>query len=137
MPDAFSRAWFKLTHRDNWARSRYLGPEVPEEELIWQDPLPVDHALVDEKDVADLKAKVLASEAIRLAAGFYTAWASASTFRGLTCAAGPMARASGWPPERLGRESAGPVEKKSWIFLRGFRKISTMPRPAAESIWRT
>ncbi|MEZ4551198.1 MAG: hypothetical protein R2874_12150 [Desulfobacterales bacterium] len=82
LPDAFSRAWFKLTHRDNWARSRYLGPEVPEEELIWQDPLPVDHALVDEKDVADLKAKVLASEAIRLAAGFYTAWASASTFRG-------------------------------------------------------
>ena len=80
--DAFSRAWFKLTHRDMGPRSRYLGPEVPEEELIWQDPLPaVDHALVDEKDVADLKAKVLAS-GLSVSQLVYTAWASASTFRG-------------------------------------------------------
>ncbi len=80
--DAFARAWFKLTHRDMGPRVRYLGPEVPAEELIWQDPVPaVDHALIDAKDIADLKAMILAaglsvSELVR------TAWASASTFRG-------------------------------------------------------
>jgi hypothetical protein len=60
--DAFARAWFKLTHRDMGPRARYLGPEVPAEELIWQDPVPaVDHKLIDAKDIADLKAKILAS----------------------------------------------------------------------------
>ncbi|TBR06854.1 MAG: catalase/peroxidase HPI [Rugosibacter sp.] len=80
--DAFARAWFKLTHRDMGPRSRYLGPEVPTEELIWQDPIPaVDHALIDEQDVAVLKAKVLAS-GLSVAELVSTAWASASTFRG-------------------------------------------------------
>ncbi|MDH0897259.1 MULTISPECIES: catalase/peroxidase HPI [unclassified Pseudomonas] len=80
--DAFARAWFKLTHRDMGPRSRYLGPEVPAEELIWQDPIPaVDHALVDEQDVAALKAKVLAS-GLSVSELVGTAWASASTFRG-------------------------------------------------------
>jgi catalase-peroxidase len=80
--DAFARAWFKLTHRDMGPRARYLGPEVPAEELIWQDPVPaVDHKLVDEKDVASLKSKVLAS-GLTVAQLVSTAWASASTFRG-------------------------------------------------------
>ncbi len=80
--DAFARAWFKLTHRDMGPRERYLGPLVPQEELIWQDPIPaVDHPLVDERDVAALKAKVLASGPTP-AELVGTAWASASTFRG-------------------------------------------------------
>ena len=80
--DAFARSWFKLTHRDMGPRSRYLGPEVPAEELTWQDPIPpVDHPLVDERDVAALKAKVLAS-GLTVAQLVSTAWASASTFRG-------------------------------------------------------
>jgi catalase-peroxidase len=80
--DAFARAWFKLTHRDMGPIARYLGPLVPKEELIWQDPIPaVDHPLVDEKDVAALKAKILAS-GLSVSQLVSTAWASASTFRG-------------------------------------------------------
>lgn len=80
--DAFARAWFKLTHRDMGPKARYLGPEVPAEDLIWQDVIPaVDHPLVDEKDIADLKAKVLAS-GLSVQELVSTAWASASTFRG-------------------------------------------------------
>jgi catalase-peroxidase len=80
--DAYARAWFKLTHRDMGPRSRYLGPEVPKEELIWQDPIPkADHPLVDVADVAALKAKVLAS-GLSVSELVATAWASASTFRG-------------------------------------------------------
>ena len=80
--DAFARAWFKLTHRDMGPRARYLGALVPKEELIWQDPIPaVDHPLVDDKDVAALKAKVLAS-GLTVSQLVGTAWASASTFRG-------------------------------------------------------
>ena len=80
--DAFARAWFKLTHRDMGPRSRYLGPEVPAEELSWQDPLPaVDHPLIDERDAAALKAQVLAS-GLTVSQLVSTAWASASTFRG-------------------------------------------------------
>ncbi|MCA6448556.1 MAG: catalase/peroxidase HPI [Chitinophagaceae bacterium] len=80
--DAFARAWYKLTHRDMGPRARYLGPEVPAEELIWQDPIPaVTHALIDEKDIAALKSKVLAS-GLTVSQLVSTAWASASTFRG-------------------------------------------------------
>ncbi len=79
---AFARAWFKLTHRDMGPRSRYLGPEVPEEELIWQDPVPaVDHELIDEQDIADLKDKIL-DAGLSIPQLVSTAWASASTFRG-------------------------------------------------------
>ncbi|MDD5389782.1 MAG: catalase/peroxidase HPI [Gallionellaceae bacterium] len=80
--DAFARAWFKLTHRDMGPKSRYLGPEVPVEDLLWQDPIPaVDHELVNDTDVADLKTKVLAS-GLSVSELVSTAWASASTFRG-------------------------------------------------------
>jgi len=80
--DAFARAWFKLTHRDMGPRCRYLGPEVPAEELIWQDPLPrATHTLVDATDIASLKATILAS-GLSISALVSTAWASASTFRG-------------------------------------------------------
>lgn len=80
--DAFARAWFKLTHRDMGPRVRYLGPEVPSEELIWQDPVPaVDHKLIDAKDIVDLKAKIIASE-LSISELVSTAWASAVTFRG-------------------------------------------------------
>jgi len=82
LADAFARAWFKLTHRDMGPRARYLGPEVPAEELIWQDPIPkVDHPLVEAQDVESLKKKVLAS-GLTVAQLVSTAWASASTFRG-------------------------------------------------------
>jgi catalase-peroxidase len=80
--DAFARAWFKLTHRDMGPRSRYLGPEVPKEDLIWQDPIPaVTHKLIDDKDITALKAKILAS-GLTVSQLVSTAWASASTFRG-------------------------------------------------------
>ncbi|MGL6213416.1 catalase/peroxidase HPI [Billgrantia desiderata] len=80
--DAFARAWFKLTHRDMGPKARYLGPEVPAEELIWQDPLPaVDHELIDAQDIASLKSKILAS-GLSVAELVYTAWSSASTYRG-------------------------------------------------------
>lgn len=82
LADAFSRAWFKLTHRDMGPRARYLGPEVPQEALIWQDPIPaVDHPLIDEQDIAALKNAVLAS-GLSVSALVSTAWASASSFRG-------------------------------------------------------
>ena len=80
--DAFARAWFKLTHRDMGPKVRYLGPEVPAEDLIWQDPIPaVDHSLIDSRDIEDLKEKVLAS-GLSLPELVSTAWSSASTFRG-------------------------------------------------------
>jgi catalase-peroxidase len=80
--DAFARAWFKLTHRDMGPRARYLGPEVPAEELIWQDPIPaVNHPLIDSQDIASLKGKILAS-GLSVSELVSTAWAAASTFRG-------------------------------------------------------
>ncbi|MDI6644911.1 MAG: catalase/peroxidase HPI [Methanobacteriaceae archaeon] len=82
LTEAFARAWFKLTHRDMGPRTRYLGPEVPEEELIWQDPIPaVNHELVNDEDIKNLKASILAS-GLSVSELVYTAWSSASTFRG-------------------------------------------------------
>jgi catalase-peroxidase len=82
LADAFARAWFKLTHRDMGPRARYLGPEVPAEALIWQDPIPaVNHALIDEKDITSLKSKIVAS-GLSISRLVGVAWASAATFRG-------------------------------------------------------
>ena len=82
LADAFARAWFKLTHRDMGPQTRYLGPEVPDEELIWQDPIPtVNHELIDKKDINTLKGRILAS-GLSVSELVSTAWASASTFRG-------------------------------------------------------
>src|SRR5690348_5094715 len=82
LADAFARAWFKLTHRDMGPISRYLGPLVPKETLLWQDPVPaLDHALIGEQDMAALKAKILAS-GLSISELVSTAWASAATFRG-------------------------------------------------------
>ncbi len=110
--DAFARAWFKLTHRDMGPRARYLGPEVPTEELLWQDPIPaVDHPLIDEKDVAALKSKVLAA-GLTVSQLVSTAWASASTFRGSDKRGGAngarirLAPQKDWPanqPEQLAK----------------------------------
>jgi catalase-peroxidase len=110
--DAFAKAWFKLTHRDMGPKSRYLGPEVPDEELIWQDPVPaVDHQLIDAQDIADLKARILAS-GLSISELVSTAWASASTFRGSDKRGGAngarirLAPQKDWPvnqPERLAK----------------------------------
>jgi catalase-peroxidase len=82
LADAFARAWFKLTHRDMGPKTRYLGPEVPDEDLIWQDPIPaVNHPLIDDQDIALLKSRILAS-GLSISRLVYTAWAAASTFRG-------------------------------------------------------
>jgi catalase-peroxidase len=110
--DAFARAWFKLTHRDMGPRARYLGPEVPSEQLIWQDPIPaVNHKLIDQNDIASLKGKMLAS-GLTVSELVSTAWASASTFRGSDKRGGAngarirLAPQKDWAvnqPEQLGR----------------------------------
>jgi catalase-peroxidase len=129
--DAFARAWFKLTHRDMGPRPRYLGAEVPAEVLIWQDPVPhVDHALVDEADIAALKAKLLAS--LSVAELVSTAWASASTFRtsdkrgGANGARIRLAPQNGWEvnqPAQLARV-LGVLEGIRAAFNTGAKKIS-------------
>jgi catalase-peroxidase len=133
--DAFARAWFKLTHRDMGPRSRYLGSEVPEEELIWQDPVPaVDHALIDEKDIASLKGKILAS-GMSVSQLISTAWASASTFRGSDMRGGAngarirLAPQKDWAvnqPEKLGvvLETLEGIQKEFNGVQSGGKKVS-------------
>jgi catalase-peroxidase len=135
LADAFARAWFKLTHRDMGPRSRYLGPEVPAEELIWQDPVPkVEHALVDAAEIADLKAKILAS-GLSVSDLVSTAWASAATFRGSDKRGGAngarirLAPQKDWEvnqPARLGKvlQSLEGVRKDFSAAQTGGKKVS-------------
>jgi catalase-peroxidase len=130
--DAFARAWFKLTHRDMGPRARYLGPEVPAEELIWQDPLPaVDHPLIDANDIATLSRAILAS-GLSIAELVATAWASASTFRGSDKRGGangarirlaPQKDWAGNDPERLAKV-LGKLEAIQKEFHAGGKRVS-------------
>ena len=121
--DAFARAWFKLTHRDMGPRSRYLGPEVPAEELIWQDPVPaMDHELIDAQDIADLKSKIIAS-GLSIPELVLTAWASASTFRGSDKRGGANGARIRLAPQR-DWEVNQPAQLKS--VLKTFEEIQTV-----------
>ena len=110
LAEAFARAWFKLTHRDMGPRARYLGPEVPAEELIWQDPIPkVNHPLVDDQDVAALKQKVQAS-GLSVSSWCPPPGRRRPPSEAPTSAAAPMARASGWRRRKTGRSTS----RRSW-----------------------
>lgn len=120
--DAFARAWFKLTHRDMGPRARYLGPEVPEEVLIWQDPIPAcDHTLIDENDITALKAKILAS-GISVSQLVLTAWASASTFRGSDKRGGANGARIRLAPQKDWAVNNPPQLKKVLDMLEGIQK---------------
>ncbi|WP_375195979.1 catalase/peroxidase HPI [Sphingobium sp.] len=131
--DAFSRAWFKLCHRDMGPKARYLGPEVPAEDLIWQDPIPaVDHPLADAGDIADLKQKILAS-GLSISELVQTAWASASTYRGSDHRGGAngarirLAPQKDWDvnqPEQLGRVLSALEKIKAEFDGAGTKKVS-------------
>ncbi len=131
--DAFARAWFKLTHRDMGPRARYLGDEVPDEDLIWQDPVPaVDHELIGATDIEDLKARILES-GLSIAELVSTAWASASTYRGTDKRGGAngarvrLAPQSGWAvnqPEQLARVLDKLEDVRSAFNANGSRTVS-------------
>ena len=121
--EAFARAWFKLTHRDMGPRSRYLGPEVPSENLIWQDPVPaVDHELIDARDIADLKGKVLVS-GLSIPELVSTAWASASTFRGSDKRGGANGARIRLAPQKDWEVNQPPQLAKVLKTLEGIQKV--------------
>jgi catalase-peroxidase len=136
--DAFARAWFKLTHRDMGPRARYLGPEVPAEELIWQDPIPaVNHKLIDAQDIASLKGKILAS-GLSVSELVSTAWASASTFRGSDKRGGANGARIRLAPQKDWEVNQPPNWPRCSRPWRASRARSTARRPAARrSRWRT
>ncbi|EQD70590.1 heme peroxidase, plant/fungal/bacterial, partial [mine drainage metagenome] len=136
--DAFARAWFKLTHRDMGPRSRYLGKLVPKEELTWQDPIPaVNHPLLDDKDIATLKAKLLAS-GLSISQLVSTAWASASTFRDSDKRGGANGARIRLAPQKAGKPTSQPKWPRYWANSKPSRKSSTPRPPAArKSRWPT
>ncbi len=132
--DAFARAWFKLTHRDMGPRSRYLGAEVPAEELIWQDPVPaVDHALIDEKDIAALKGKILAS-GLSVSQLVSTAWASASTFRGSDMRGGANGARIRLAPQKDWEVNQPEQLKKVLGTLEGIQKAFNGAQPGGKQV---
>ena len=134
LADAFARAWFKLTHRDMGPRSRYLGPEVPDEELIWQDPVPaVDHELVGPADIADLKAKLLAS-GLSVPELVSTAWASASTFRGSDKRGGANGARIRLAPQKDWEVNQPARLTKALETLEGVRKAFNDAQPGGKMI---
>ncbi|MBD1384654.1 catalase/peroxidase HPI [Mucilaginibacter rigui] len=119
--DAFARAWYKLTHRDMGPRERYLGPDVPQEELLWQDPIPaVDHQLINENDIAGLKAKLLAS-GLSVSELVATAWASASTFRGSDKRGGANGARIRLAPQKYWQVNNTPQLQKVLTMLEGIQ----------------
>jgi catalase-peroxidase len=132
--DAFARAWFKLTHRDMGPRARYLGSEVPAEELIWQDPIPnLNHPLVNEKDVARLKAKILAS-GLSVSELVTTAWASASTFRGSDRRGGANGARIRLEPQKSWEVNQGAQLSKVLETLEGIRQGFNDGQPGGKRI---
>ena len=132
--DAFARAWFKLTHRDMGPRARYLGPEVPDEELIWEDPVPaVDHELIDEKDISTLKAKVLDS-GLSVSQLVSTAWASASTFRGSDKRGGANGARIRLAPQNEWQVNNPAQLKKVLDILDGIRKEFNSSRSGGKKV---
>ena len=124
--DAYARAWFKLTHRDMGPVARYLGPEVPGEELIWQDPIPAaDYELINDNDIAALKENILAS-GLTISELVSTAWASASTFRGSDKRGGANAARIRLAPEKIGKLTILGNWKRFWIPLDVFNKNLTI-----------
>ncbi|KIC94398.1 catalase/peroxidase HPI [Flavihumibacter solisilvae] len=122
LADAFARAWFKLTHRDMGPRARYLGPDVPEEELLWQDPIPeVDHELVNDNDIASLKSKILGS-GLSVSELVGTAWASASTFRGSDKRGGANGARIRLAPQKDWKANNPAQLKKVLAVLEGIQK---------------
>ena len=133
--DAFARAWFKLTHRDMGPRARYLGKLVPKEVLIWQDPVPaVDHALVDEQDIAALKAQVLASGLSDLAAGRAPPGPRPPPSAAATSAAAPTARASASRRRRTGRSTSRPNWPRCWPRWKPSRTSSTARQSGGKKV---
>jgi catalase-peroxidase len=131
---AFARAWFKLTHRDMGPRTRYLGPDVPAEEFIWQDPIPaVDHPLIDAQDAAELKKRILAS-GLSLSRLIYTAWSSASTFRGSDKRGGANGARIRLAPQKDWEVNEPPELAKVLAILEGIRKDFNASAPSGKKV---